>query len=437
MVTVDLTKNQKQADFFNTVLMSAHGDNDYRYFFYGGSIRGGKTFVCSALLITLAKIFPKSRWYVIRKSFAVLKETTIPTFEKILSGTPNISWSRDPSNYHLKFSNGSTINFAGENLQNDPDLFWMHGLECNGFFLEQIEELSEKLFNFSIQRTGSWIIEKMPYPLILSTFNPTQNWVKRKIYDPFKEGTLIAPYYFMEARASDNSFNTDEQWKSWENMDDENYRRYIEGNWIFTTPDNVFAYSFNFKKNTDENLKYKQDEQLILSFDFNVEPITCLVCQHNFTEIRIIKEYRLANSDIFELCERIKTDFPNAFFVVTGDATGKNRQAISKGLKNYYTAIQSELNLNRQQIIVSSVNPSVKNTRVLLNSLFAKHPGLKINNKECPFLIEDLTQVVVNDYGEIDKTKDKSKSHLLDCLRYYLWQFHRSFLNKNMYQSFI
>lgn len=435
-VTVDLTKNPKQQLFFDEVMKAAYGDTSYRYFFYGGSIRGGKTFACLVSLIVLCKLFPGSKWYVIRKSFASLKETTIPTLAKMLFRSKNIRWNRDPSNYYVEFSNGSRILFAGENLAQDPELFWMLGLEANGFFLEQIEELSEIMYEYTIQRAGSWIIDNMPVPLILSTFNPTENWVKKRIYDVWHAGKLEAPYYFLKASAKDNSYVTEEQWKGWQNMDDELYTRFVEGDWSFKPPVNQFAYAFDTATHCDEGIEYIPGQITVASFDFNVEPITCLMAQHGMAWINVFKEYRLMNSDIFELCERIKSDYPEVFLLVTGDASGRSRQAISKGLRNYYKVIQLELMLRPKQIVVPLANPSVKNTRVLTNALFAKHPHLRVNPKECPYFVEDLRNVTVDENGDIDKGKDKRRTHLLDCWRYYAWQFHKNFLNNALYKYF-
>lgn len=435
MISVDLTKNSKQASFFLKAIEASLGENEYRYFFFGGAIRAGKTYVCLTILVLLCKLFKESKWVVIRKNFATLKETTIPTLNKILGRSNSFKWNRDAANYYVEFPNYSRIFFAGENITQDPELNWMLGYEANGFFLEQIEELSEKLFNFSIQRSGSWILNKMPTPIILATFNPTRKWIFEKVYKKYIDNELLPPYYYQQAVPHDNPFITQEQWDGWKNMDEKSYNRYTQGSWLFEKDANVFAYSFG-KKNIDDSIKYDDNLPLYLSFDFNVEPITCLACQHNINYIHIIKEFRLINSDIYKLCERIITSFGSAYFVVTGDATGQARSAISRGNINYYTIIRNELLISSLQIKKMNANPMVKNTRVLLNSLFERHPCFKINSLTCPFLIDDLNNVAVDINGDIDKNKDKHKTHLLDCLRYYVWYFHRQFIDKNLYPSF-
>lgn len=434
MVTADLTKNPKQEAFFNTVIEAAFGDNDFRYLFYGGAIRGGKTYACLCCLVMLCKIFKGSKWAVIRKNFPSLQETTIPSIEKIIGTGPGVRWSRDKSNYFVEFiKTKSRIYFAGENFPQDQKLDWMLGYEVNGFLLEQVEELQEITFTMCMSRAGTWIIDGMPTPLILATFNPTQTWVKTKVHDVHIEGNLQAPYFYESASPADNPYINEEQWKSWENMPAEYYSKLVGGSWEFAKPPNAFAFAFNEKLH-HKDVEFNPNLPLFLSFDFNVEPIVCLFCQHDFDWIHIFKELRLLPSDIFKLSEQIITYFPSAFFMVTGDATGRARQAISRNNKNYYDVIRSELRIGTAQVKVPRANPSVKNTRVLTNALFAKHKNYFINTKACPHLTLDLNGVEVGEHGEIDKKADKRQTHLLDALRYYNWTFHRSFLENSIYQ---
>jgi hypothetical protein len=156
--------------------------------------------------------------------------------------------------------------------------------------------------------------------------------------------------------------------------------------------------------------------------------------QHDLDWIHTIKEHRLLVSDVWALTDHIIAEHPGAFFMVTGDASGRARSAISKGNKNYYAIIREQLQISTNQVKVPRANPSIRNTRVLMNSIFSKHPNCYINTKACPNYTVDLNTVVVNEHGDIDKDKDKRKTHLLDCGRYYLWTFHRDFLDKSLYQ---
>jgi phage terminase large subunit len=201
----------------------------------------------------------------------------------------------------------------------------------------------------------------------------------------------------------------------------------VDGNWDAVDVDRPFAYAFDKNKTVKANLKYNPDEDLYLSFDFNVDPITCIAAQHYGGKIRILKEFRLRNSDIFALCDAIKAEYGNMPFIVTGDASGANRSAMTKGAMNYYMIIKEQLQITRSAFRVPSFNPSIKNSRVLLNSLLEKHPDFLID-ASCQFLVGDLMAVESNETGAIDKARDATKTHLLDCFRYYLWSFHSNFV---------
>lgn len=414
--------------------------NAMRYLFYGGAIRGGKTFVCLFIILTLAQIFPKSRWHIFRSDFPELEDTTIPSMEKLI-GTEegdDFVWKRKSSNYHVVLANGSKIFFKSENLMKDPELKWMLGLETNGIFLEQMEGLSEKLFSRAIERVGSWIIPNMPPPLIFGTFNPTNNWVKQKIYDKWVDGELPEGWYFEEALPTDNPYVTEDQWKNWENLDPISRAQLIEAIWKFLEDVKLFAYSFDKKKTvvdvlTEEGLRYMTPDARLpvyAIFDFNFDPITCIIAQRNgMAWAKILKEYRLRNSNIFELCERVYNDWADYFIVATGDASGRQRSALVRGTRTYIKTIQRLLKLSNRQMQFPKSNPSVKNTRIVMNSLFFKHPEFKISS-ECQHLIADLEGVKVDDKGVIDKKKDTLKSHFLDNLRYFMWNYFRKFIGK-------
>ena len=146
LITVDLQKNPKQGEYFYKVLESCAGKNGIRFFNYGGAVRGGKTFITLAIFAVLSKMFPGSRWHVVRKDMPVLRSTTIPSFEKIIRGSKDWKVNRNPSDYHYTHTNGSKIFFMPENISRDPNLNDFLGLETNGIFMEQVGELSEKLW---------------------------------------------------------------------------------------------------------------------------------------------------------------------------------------------------------------------------------------------------------------------------------------------------
>ncbi len=435
-------KNEKQ-NYFNDIVLECVilQQQAYRHFFYGGAIRGGKTYVCLWIFVQLARAYPGSRWHVIREDNPALESTTIPSLEKMIGKVGNdFKWIRSSGNKHVAFANGSKIFFKSENIRQDPTLNEFLGLETNGILLEQMEGLTETLYKMAIQRIGSWYIDPMPAPLLLGTFNPTPLWPKKIIYDRFIKNELPDNVLFVEALPEDNPFVTPEQFKNWDNLDEQSFNQMIKGIWRFLGEGNIWAYSFRPEKHvidilTPEGAALMAIDKrlpLYLIFDFNVDPITCLVAQRYQMEWgKIIKEYRLRNSDIFELLERIKVDYPDAFFIVTGDASGRNRTAITRGNKSFVQIIKTELNLSERQVQFPSANTSVSNTRIVVNSVLSKHKKFYISSA-CNFLIDDLMTIKTDGSGGIlDKKKEEKsqKTHLLDNLRYFLWNYFRKFVN--------
>lgn len=220
----------KQKEFQEAIL-----SGKYKYLMYGGAIRGGKTFLGLSTLAALCKIFPGSRWAVVRKDLPTLKRNTIPSFDKLKPDGFFAEINR--TDWNVKADNGSEIMFFPESLKDDPDLNRWKGLEVNGFLLEEANELSERSFFKAIERAGTWSIpgaKNQPPILIILTCNPAQNWVKTTFHDPYQSGNLKAPFFYLHATAEDNPYISDDLKESWKSLPELEYRRFVLGDWNIT-----------------------------------------------------------------------------------------------------------------------------------------------------------------------------------------------------------
>ena len=197
---------------------------------------------------------------------------------------------------------------------------------------------------------------------------------------------------------------------------------------------NKFIYNFSRETHIKKGLSAIPALPIILSFDFNVEPITCLVGQcDGLQTVRILDEYRLMNSDIYELCNRILSDYPDKMLLVTGDASGQNRTALKRDL-NYFKVIREVLKLGMGQFKLPGANPPIKNTRILCNSLLGRHKDYLFSDRVA-YLIMDIEECEVDEHGGIDKGKEKHQTHLLDCWRYFNYTFLHKFLDLRIYED--
>jgi hypothetical protein len=207
------------------------------------------------------------------------------------------------------------------------------------------------------------------------------------------------------------------------------YQVYTLGRWGRRKIGDPFCFAFSRDKHlgvTELDKRY----EVYLSFDFNVNPITCGVFQHYGDRIFGIESIKLDQSDIYKLCDYILSRYPGCLFYVTGDATGRNTSALVQDGINYYTVIKSKLGLGQAQLKVPTVNPKVAENRVLVNAAF-QNAKVTLHPDKCKELIFDCENVAVNDIGEIDKgsrSNPTKRADHLDNFRYYLNTFHKHIL---------
>lgn len=215
-------------------LLETLADGQSRIIGFGGGVRGTKTWGSLGALITLCKLFPGSRWAVIRKDLQRIRDTTIPSFNKLRPLSGGFVGPINEQRWESPCANGSAILFRGENIDKDPELERFHGYEVNGFLNEEADELSERTFTKEKERAGCWIVPnggEQPPAYILNTFNPCASWPRRIFYLPWRDGTIKPPYAFIPTTAADNPFISEEQREAWKEMPDAEYRRFVLGDW--------------------------------------------------------------------------------------------------------------------------------------------------------------------------------------------------------------
>ena len=115
---------------------------------------------------------------------------------------------------------------------------------------------------------------------------------------------------------------------------------------------------------------------------------------------------------------------PRAGVVVYGDASGAAMQTTGSSdyqiIKRFFAA-----RLATVQYRVPAANPPVRDRVSLMNSKLRNANGevcLYVDPK-CRELIDDFEQVSYQeDSGQIDKDRDRKRTHLSDALGYLIWQ---------------
>lgn len=116
---------------------------------FDGGVGSGKTVGGIYKLLLLADAFPNSRWFVGRQVYKDLIATTKKTFDRIVPR----GWVKKDALNITTLHNNTEISW---NHLDDYDLKSLMGLEINGAFLDQIEEISPDQIEILDSRIGRW-----------------------------------------------------------------------------------------------------------------------------------------------------------------------------------------------------------------------------------------------------------------------------------------
>jgi hypothetical protein len=210
-------------------------------------------------------------------------------------------------------------------------------------------------------------------------------------------------------------------------LDDINFRQeylaeYVDAN------DRPFLYAFNAKKHVIPSYTPNKHLPLIFSLDFNKNPMTCLVGQQvDIHTVYAFAEIDMPDGSTPEIAEVIKADYIQWLYNldVTGDATGRNRTALTRGNLNHYRVLKDVLGLTDDQIRVPTQNLALSDSRVLCNSVL-KNAKFYIT-EACKKTIKDLEMAMVDDEGDLIKN-ETFPCHKLDSFRYLLAECYKDFI---------
>ena len=200
---------------------------------YAGSIRAGKTICIMTILLAYCKIFPGSKWIVIRKTRPSLKLTTLATFQHYVL-PPGLKHVFNASDLIYSFPQwkNSQIIFMEESYDTDKDFKRFLGLEANGFFLSQAEDLQYGLYQAVISRAGQWKTEPMAPTAIFVDLNPTDQWPRELFNQPWVNGTLPENLYYQAADIFKNPYVTPKYLEDLKaSMTSKMYERFLLNNW--------------------------------------------------------------------------------------------------------------------------------------------------------------------------------------------------------------
>lgn len=397
-----------------------------------GGVRSGKTYTLGAEAIKLSYINRPYFHLSISPSFDNACETVIPNLEDLCDS--------NGLTYEWQKSNNLFIIVWGKK-KSDIAKILIHGMDSNFKGVTAASGDLNEPFSISEKSFKVWW-ERISHPKAKSmsriwggTAEPKEMQWGFHYFDKDKFNTDT--FYADTITTYDNIHLSKEYIRGLEETYTVKDREvYMLGKCINLGKEAVY-YAFDRQKHSYQSfydMKVLLDTEFCLSFDFNVNPMTCILGLIDKNRIFVLEEFKISKSSTKDLCELVinrlrdkkiigskgLTKFGKSI-IITGDATGKN--GTSKSNLNDYEIIMQCFDNEKVEYTISvpEANPAVRDTVNDINNKFEKE-CLYISN-QCPELVKDLELVgwMQGATGfKIDKSK-KDLTHLSDCLRYLCW----------------
>jgi phage terminase large subunit len=297
-----------------------------------------------------------------------------------------------------------------------------------GMWIEELTEFEETDFDqLNIRIRGI----KPNYVQFIACFNPISedHWaVKRFVTASALEPDTIV----VKSTHVDNHFLSPADRQQLLNLKEKNplfYDIYCLGIPGVVDKTNKFLYSFDEQRQVHP-VTLSRDLPIWATFDFNIDPMTVTISQRVDVNTLVCKQsIQLDNSDIYQMTDRIKAEYPGWILIVTGDASGHNRSGAVRGKTSYWQIIKHELSLRDINMKVRSQNIGLIESRVLCNAV-NKAVNLVLDPDGCKPLIQECKFAQVDEHGVLVKDRKKQKNDFLDGLRYLIDANYYDFLGK-------
>lgn len=395
-------------------------DSAARFKGFSGPIGSGKSQALCQEAIRLSYQNPGRTGLIGAPTYPMLRDATLTSLVEILEAN-EIPFDLNKSDYVLTMKDNGTRIL----LRSVDEFDRLRGTNLAWFGLDELTYTQEGAW---LRLEGRLRDPKAIRRCGFAVWTPKGfDWVHRKFITHPVEG-----YEAIQAQPFENRFLLNEVPDFYERLKasyDENFfRQEVLGSYLNVRAGLVYQ-SFRREANVLE-MQPVRGVAILWALDFNVDPLCSLVAQQYRNELRVLDEIVLRRASTEQLCEEFEKKFgrPDGGVEVYGDANGTARHTNSESTD--YGVIRDFFRDRgiRVQFKVQRSNPSVRDRVGLVNSkLRSKSDEVSLFvSPKCKELIDDFEQVSYEEEStQIDKDKDRKRTHASDALGYLVWQrFH-------------
>ena len=360
--------------------------------------RFGKTYLAVNELAKFASQPNKKVWYVAPSyrqakaiCWGVLKEKMI--YHKWVK-------SINHSDLTLTLKNNSQITLRGSDNESS-----LRGVGLHFLILDEFQDINKTAWYEVLRPTLS---DTEGHALFCGTPRGFGNWS----YDLYKMGENNKDWKsFQYTTLEGEQVSEDEIEQAKQDLDLRTFQQEYEA--TFVNYSGMIYYNFSRDKNIIE--KYNKNTGVLhIGLDFNVDPMSAVVCIIENDRIFVVDEIQIYSSNTNEMCDEIKTRYKNKQIIVYPDPSARQRKTSAGGLtdlailKNngFDVRCRSTAPLVRDRI--NAVNSKLKNVNGK-NSLFIV--------KFCKNAIKSIERQIYKEGSHIPD-KNSGYDHMNDALGY-------------------
>lgn len=360
--------------------------------------RFGKTFLAINELAKFASKPNQRVWYVAptyRQAKAicwnVLKEKMI--YHKWVK---NINHS----DLTITLKNNSTITLRGSDNEQS-----LRGVGLNFLCIDEFADVSQEAWFEVLRPTLS---DTKGHALFCGSPRGFGNWS----YELFKQGETNKEWAsFKYTTIEGGNVDEDEVEQAKQDLDIRTFQQEYEA--TFVNYSGMIYYNFSRESNIIE--KYQKEIAVLhIGLDFNVDPMSAVVCIIVNEKIIVVDEIQIYSSNTQEMCDEIKNRYKNKQIVVYPDPSARQRKTSAGGftdlsiLKNAGFDVKCKNTAPLIRDRINAVNAKLKNVNGK-NSLFIV--------KSCKNVIKSIERQIYKE-GTHVPDKDSGYDHMNDALGY-------------------
>lgn len=381
--------------------------------------RFGKTHLAIRELCKAASKPDQLVWYV-APSYRMAKQIV---WDKLKNKLLDLNWvdRYNETDLHLILRNGSKICLRGaDNSQN------LRGVGINFLIIDETQDVDKKAWMEVLRPTLS---DTQGSALFTGTPKGLGNW----FHDLYTNQKTSKEWDSFQFTTLDGGQVPEEEIESAKNdLDDRTFRQEYMG--TFETYSGQVYYNFSETNITQGFMRKDNNDipkHILVGCDFNIDPMSACIAFRHKEQIIIFDEITIYGSNTDELCQELKTRYPDYKITIYPDPASRQRKTSAGGrtdlsilqnagfdvrVRNQHTPVRDRIN---------AVNSALKSADGTVK--FKVHPA-------CKNVIKSLQKQIYKP-GTSIPDNNENLSHMSDAVGYlidYIYPVRKTHINNNI-----